>query len=580
MDEQIESKKMQRILNKSEVKKSLNTFSPLERFVFLLAVLVGVVALFSILGKINQHFLVPVPASGGTLTEGVIGTPRFVNPLLAVTDTDRDLTRLIYRGLMKEDSEGNIVPDLAESFTVSPDGLVYTFTLGEVNFEDGEPITTEDVSFTVKSAQDTTLKSTRRIEWAGVMAKVVDEKNISFTLKQVYAPFIESTTLGILPKHIWEKIPYESWNYSDANTKNAVGSGPYRIKTISQDSSGIPDYYELSALSLKNMKSPLIETIDMFFFASEDELIDAYKTKKVDAVSGLSPANAQILAKQGAHILASPLPRVFGLFFNQNNTKIFTDPAVRKAIRLAINKDQIVNDVLLGYGEPTNSPIPSATITSKNGLNNVDANVLEAKKILEKATWKLGEDGIYKKQISKKETSRLSFEIATNDVPELKEAVAVIIENLRAAGIEAVAKVYETGSLNQDIIRTRKFQSLFFGEVVSNQSDLFAFWHSSQRNDPGLNISGYANPKTDKALETALHTIDASKLDELYSAFEKEILADTPAVFVYSPAFIYALRPELVGINVGRIKSPEDRFNLIDEWYLSTDKVWKIFAKN
>ncbi|MBP6884785.1 MAG: peptide ABC transporter substrate-binding protein [Candidatus Pacebacteria bacterium] len=579
MDEKIEAVKTKLKFSKGEIKKSLSTFSSLERLVFILCVIVGVVALVSILGRINQYFLVPVPSTGGTLKEGVVGTPRFVNPLLAVTDTDRDLTRLVYRGLMKEDSEGNIVPDIAESYTVSSDGLVYTFTLRETLFEDGKTITAEDVAFTVKSAQDSTLKSTRRVEWAGVMTKVIDEKNISFTLKQVYSPFIESTTLGIIPKHVWEKIPYESWNYSDLNTKNAVGSGPYRISSISEDSSGIPDYYELKALELKNGDSPLIETIDMFFFASEDELIDAYKTRKVDAISGISPQSAKALVEQGAHILALPLPRVFGLFFNQNSAKIFTDSNVRKAIRLAINKNQIVNDVLLGYGEPTNSPIPSATITSKESTNNSEANLAEVKKILEKASWKLGEDGIYQKQISKKETSRLSFEIATNDVPELKQAVSIIIENLRGAGIEAVAKVYETGSLNQDIIRTRKFQSLFFGEVVSNQSDLFAFWHSSQRNDPGLNISGYANPKTDKTLETALHTLDTSKLAGLYSAFEKEILADTPAVFVYSPTFIYALRPELIGITVGRVKSPEDRFNLINESYLSTDKVWKIFAK-
>ena len=150
---------------------------------------------------------------------------------------------------------------------------------------------------------------------------------------------------------------------------------------------------------------------------------------------------------------------------------------------------------------------------------------------------------------------------------------------MKAIGIEAIPKVYETGSLNQDIIRPRKFQALFFGQVVTNQSDLYAFWHSSQRNDPGLNISGYANTKVDKVLEGALGTLDADKLDDLYASFEKEINADMPAVFVYSPSYIYATRPSATGITLPYIATPEDRFDEITNWYLATDRVWKIFSK-
>lgn len=604
MDEQQDSSNARSAFSKKEIKNVLKTFSPLEQLGFFICVVIAFFALISLLSKINEHFLVPVPASGGTLHEGVIGTPRFVNPLLASTDADRDITRLVFRGLMQKDGEGNIIPDIAESYTVSADGLVYTFKLKDAYFDDKQPITADDVFFTVKSAQDATLKSSKRVEWIGVMAKVEDPKTITFTLKQAYAPFLESTTLGIIPKHIWEKISYEGWIYSDNNSKKVVGSGPYKIKSISQNSSGIPDFYELVASRTKNGPSPLIDTIEMHFYSSEDSFIAGYENGTIDVLGGIDPEKAKILSKEGAHILSSPLPRVFGLFFNQSNAKIFTDATVRKAIRTAINNKQVVNDVLLGYGETITSPVPTENISSSNESNtSVTTNADDAKKILEKAGWKLGGDGIYVKSTAKAVTTktttkkgtktvapppaspvvngqRLSFEIATNDVPELKQAVDIIVSNLRAAGIEAIPKVYETSSLNQDIIRPRKFQSLFFGEVVSNQSDLFAFWHSSQRNDPGLNISGYANPKTDKLLETALHTLDTSKLDDIYNSFEKEISADIPAVFIYSPTFIYAVRPTLDGITLGRIKSPEDRFNSINNWYLTTDRVWSIFAKN
>lgn len=577
MDEQ-KSILVRRLPYKKEVFKALRMFNPLERLVFFVAVIVATITATIILGGINNHFLVSVPASGGTLREGVVGTPRFVNPLLASTDADHDLSRLTYRGLMKKDGEGNLVADLAESYEISDDGLTYTFVLSDATFHDKTTITAEDVLFTVKSAQDTLLKSPERIKWTGVSAKAIDEKTVTFTLKEAFAPFLESTTIGIMPKHVWENIPYESWTYSDHNTKNVIGSGMYKLDSVSVGSSGIPDYYEL-VLDKKNNDTALIEKIIVRFYANESALISGYTSGQIDTLGGISPENAELLAKRGARVYASPLPRVFALFFNQNEAKIFADISVRRAIREAINKETVVSEVLRGYGRAIDEPLPDAHLISVKTKDDASENATVARGILEKAGWKLGEDGIYAKSISKNETRRLSFEIATNNAPELKSAVDLIVQDLRTAGIEAVAKVYETGSLNQDIIRPRKFQSLFFGEVVETQSDLFAFWHSSQRNDPGLNISGYANAKTDKALETALATLDTEKRMKLYDQFEAEINTDVPAVFVYSPAFIYAVRPSIDGISLGRIAKPEDRFNGISTWYLETDRVWKIFAK-
>ena len=299
-------------------------------------------------------------------------------------------------------------------------------------------------------------------------------------------------------------------------------------------------------------------------------------------MGGIDPKDAVTLAKQGAIVMTTPLPRIFGLFFNQSQQKIFADAKVRQAISIAINKDAIVNDVLYGYGETIDSPIPrSIQLTDDGAPDPSPGNIAAAKAMLEKDGWKLGDDGIYAKVISKKETDRLSFEIDTSDTPELKESIDHITSDLKAAGIEAIPKVYETGSLNQDIIRPRKFESLFFGQVVSNQADLFAFWDSSQRASPGLNISGYANPSVDKLLEQGTSTLDTNAQIGIYEKFEKEISADIPAVFVYSPSYIYVVRPEIAaGIHLTHIIHPEDRFFDETNWYIETDHVWKIFAKS
>ena len=580
MDEQSNKKTARLAGMHAEMKRALGAFDPIERAGFILAVLVGTICALSLVYQVNEHFMVAVPTTGGTLEEGIIGTPRFVNPLLAVTDADRDLTSLVYRGLMKVSSEGELVPDLAEKYSVSNDGITYTFTLKDSYFQDGEKVTSDDVVYTIKSAQDPLLKSAERVAWEGVIANAPDANTVTFTLKQPYAPFLENTTLGIVPKHIWSKISYENWAYTDYNGKNAIGEGAYQVKSVVAGASGIPAYYELERSKAKDGLKPLIDTVRIHFYASESTLVAAYKAGDIDTFGGIDPENAEMLANEGSRVMTSPLPRVFGLFFNQTQAKIFADKNVSQAISLAIDKSGIVKSVLKGYGTPTNGAIPASSEMAQGDTDNSSTPSLDqAKKILEKDGWKLGSDGIYMKAVAKKDPQRLSFEIATNNTPELTQAVTIISENLKTIGIEATPKVYEAGSLNQDIIRPRKFQALFFGEVVSNQSDLYAFWHSSQRNDPGLNISSYVNPKVDKLLEQGLATLDQTKEGTIYSSFEKEISNDIPAVFVYSPSYIYVTRTDKTGITLGHVATAEDRFSGIESWYLATSKVWKLFAK-
>ena len=567
---------------RAKINRALGTFSLIERVVFLVALILCVIATCRIIYDVNEHFLVTVPAQGGTLSEGIVGAPRYINPLLAVTDADHDITRLVYRGLIKENADGDLVPDLAESYTVSPDNLTYTFKLKKAYFQDGQILTADDVLFTIQSAVNPTLGSSERVSWEGVSVKVIDPQTITFTLKQPYAPFLENMTLGILPKHIWQNIAYDNWIYSTNNTTNVIGSGWYKISNISQTTSGIPEYYNLSLYTKVKDGAPLIDTIITKFYSSEKTLIEAYNSGDIDAMGGIDPKDANLLSKKDAVIMTTPLPRIFGLFFNQSQAKIFEDSKVRNAIRIAINKDTIVKDVLYGYGETIDSPIPrSIKLTDDEEIPSSNANVIQAKAILEKDGWKIGDDGIYTKQISKKEIARLSFEIDTSDTPELKQSIDHIVNDLKAIGIEAVPKVYETGSLNQDIIRPRKFESLFFGQVVSNQADLFAFWDSSQRASPGLNISGYANAIVDKLLEQGRSTLDTTKQINIYKKFEKEISDDTPAVFIYSPSYIYVVRPEIAeGIHLPHITKPEDRFFDENNWFIETDHVWKIFSKN
>jgi len=594
----------------------ISSFSPAERAAYYILLITFVISALLTAWHVNQSFLVEIPQKGGALTEGVIGAPRFINPLLAVSDADRDLTALVYSGLMRLSADGSLKHDLAVSHDISDDGLTYTFTIREdAVFHDGSPVTAEDVIFTVQRAQDPALKSPKRASWEGIAVQAVDPQTVLFTLNEPYAPFLQNTTLGILPKHIWNQVNSEQFSFSQFNVE-PVGSGPYEIEKIRRDDSGVPKQYTLKPFSLYTLGSPHIAELHMRFFPNEEKMLEAFRDDDIDAINAVSPKTATALANEGYHIKQSPLPRVFGVFFNQNEAPLFTDIAVRKALDVALDKQNIVDQILHGYGTPIDGPIPPGSLgytrpdndhdsdddpstgsaqessgqapgttegegqaTEGGSSNNTNTatstppRIAEARAILERNGWERNEEGIYESA-----DAILSFTMSTSDVSELHDVGMHIKEQWEQLGAQVMLETFAPSDLNQNVIRPRNYGALLFGEIVGRDSDLFAFWHSSQRNDPGLNIALYANITTDKLLEETRSFSDTQTRVEKYKALEEEIQKDKPAIFVYAPDFVYALPKHIKGASIGSVTTPSERFLNIHEWFIKTDHVWTFFA--
>ena len=581
----------------TETRKAVSSFSSKERKIFMVFFAVLLISTLIILEKVNKHFMVEVPTSGGSISEGIVGTPRFINPLLALSDADRDLTSLVYSGLVRKSSDGSVILDLAKSYDVSKDGLTYTFILKDkIYFQDGTPVTADDVLFTIDSVKDPLIKSPRKGNWDGITVEKVDEQTIRFNLKQPYASFLENATIGILPEHIWKGSPLE---LNTANT-NPIGSGPYQVASVGRESSGIIDYYNLKQFKKFILGKPYISGITLRFYPNEDDLIRGFQNGDVNQVSSITPENAELLKNAGYRIESSVLPRVFGLFFNQSQNQIFTDKHIIEAIDQAVDKDTIVKEVLLGYGVTIDDPIPPNMLAYQKLSTDVslshDEALQKAQDILTKDGWVKGADGFLQKVSTKKSTKstkkttatkatvvttgqNITFTISTGNAPELTRAADLIAQELTALGMHVDVKTFEVGNLNQSVIRPRKYDALLFGEIVTHESDLFAFWHSSQRKDPGLNVAMYTNAKVDKILEDALVTVDEQDRIKKYSQFEAEIQKDTPAVFLYSPDFIYAVSTDLQGLAIDHITSPGDRFLNVYDWSVAKDNIWKIFAR-
>ena len=554
----------------------IKSFSITEKVLFAFIVTVFAFSGIALLYQANKAFLVEVPDYGGSLTEGVVGSPRFINPLLAISDADRDLTSLVYSGLLKATADGGLQPDIAESYSISEDSLTYTFILKEnVTFHDGNKVTTDDVEFTIQKAQDTLLKSPRRSSWDGVKVQVIDERTISFTLRQAYSPFIQNTTLGILPKHIWKNVDNESFPFSTFNNK-PIGTGPYTVETVATNDSGLPVEYTLNAFKKYALGRPFINTLTLKFYTNEKALLEAFQNKDIESINSISPANVGLLRTANTTLLTPPLPRVFGVFFNQNEAPVFVNKEVRVALDMVLDKNQMIGEVLYGYGQAIDGPLH--TDKAEALASTPEEQIVAARAILEKAGWTFNESGVYQKKTGK-DTELLSFSISTSDAPELKTLALSIQKRWQQLGALVDVKIFEVGDLNQNIIRPRKYDSLLFGEVLGRDLDLYPFWHSSQRSDPGLNIALYTNSKIDKILEDYRKTTNEKTKRTYLENFEKEIRADTPAVFLYAPQFIYIIPSTIKNVTLGQPTISGERFLGIHEWFINTNQIWKIFEK-
>ncbi|MBX4192158.1 hypothetical protein KW798_01605 [Candidatus Parcubacteria bacterium] len=552
-------------------------FSTSGRALFYFFAAVCIISSVSLVYILNESLLVSVASHGGEVREGIIGAPRFINPVLAVSDADRDLTSLIYSGLLKATPEGDYRSDLAKSYNISPDGKVYTFVLrNDATFHNGMRVTADDIIFTIEKTQDPSLKSPLRANWDGITVEKIDNKTVRFTLKAAYAPFIENATLGILPKNLWENVSNEEFPFSDLNT-SPVGSGPFKIGTISRTASGLPSSYTLKPFSNYTLGQPYLDSMVFRFYQSEQAQIDALKNGEIDAVAGISPtALAQI---SNFPINKTPLNRVFGIFFNQNQSTILRDKDVRVALDMALDREGLVDEVLKGYGTPLSGPIPPQ-IAAKSAPADSANKMEKARQYLLSKGWTY-QDSVLSKTTTNgktKTTVELAFTLSTSNVPELRAAAEYVRKAWSSMGARVDVQIFDQGDLSQNVIRPRKYDALLFGEIIGRERDLYAFWHSGQRNDPGLNIALYANATVDSLLEEMRTTSDTARREQLYTQFVSELTKDVPALFLYTPDFVYSIPNDIQGLSLGSIETPSDRFLSVASWHRQTDYVWPIFA--
>lgn len=567
---------------KSKIKKAIKALSVFERVAFGIAVLLALVTGYQLINYGFGTISVEIPATGGTITEATTDFSRFVNPVLARSDVDKDLVALIYSGLLKPSAGNILVNDLAESVTKSENGLNYTVKIKDgVTFHDNSPLTSDDIVFTVQKIKDPIIKSPVAGNWVGVEIKKIDDKTVQFTLPQPYEPFMQNLTLGILPSHLWASSTVETFDINPLNRK-PVGTGAYKVASIKELEPGVVSQYTLTSFNKYIRDKPYVTTYVFDMYKDEESAIKAVTGGKADIVAGISidsySANKSALNK--THLVKPLLPRTYSLFFNQSSDPVLLNSEVRNALEQSIDRADLLSVVRDGLGEITNSPIPGMMVTTSTTTLSKDERLALAQQTLTDKGWKKGDDGVFQKQttLNKKTTNtRLSFSISTSNSGELKAIAQYVADVWKKIGADVTVQIYESSDLSDKVIRPRKYDVLLFGQVVGRDLDLYPFWHSSQQKDTGLNLAMYANKKVDAALEKLRVVSSSTDQQALIKTIASEIQKDVPAIFLYSPDYLLFASHSIKGINIGAIDSGSERLYYANEWHTDTKRTLKAF---
>ncbi len=482
-----------------------------------------------------------VPAYGDIMVEGSIGDASNLIPLLASDSTSHEIAGMIFNGLIKYDKDLNIVGDLAESWEISKDGLVITFRLRkDVRWHDGRPFTAEDVLYTYQVTIDPKTPTAYAGDFLKVKkAEVVDAHTFRVTYGKPFAPALMSWSVGILPRHL---LAGKDITTSPLGRK-PVGTGPYRFKEWVAGQKIVlasnPDYFE---------GRPYIDGYIMRIIPDTATMFLELRANGIDRM-GLTPLQ---YTRQTENNLFRKNYNKFRylsfaytyLGYNLKNP-LFADKRVRQAIAHAVNREEIIDGVLLGLGKPATGPYKPGTWAYKPNVRQYPHDPKKAKELLAEAGWgDANGDGILEK-----DGRPFEFEILTNQGNEVRAKCAEIIQRrLAEVGIRAKIRVVEWAAFVNDFINKRKFDATILGWTIPMEPDLYDVWHSSKTGPQELNFISYKNEEVDALIVKARETFDQALRKRCYDRIQEILAEEQPYLFLYVPDALPIIHARIRGV--------------------------------
>ena len=507
------------------------------------------------------------PAYGGTYVEGVAGVPQYLNPVIAATDVDQDVARLAFSGLTRYDRAGAIVPDLASAFHTESDGRIWTFDIREdATWHDGQPVTADDVVFTVRLLQDRGYVGPYSDAFRGVTVDKISMRSVRFTLPDVYGPFADSTTVPLLPSHLLGNVPYAELSRQPFNA-SPIGTGPFRVTEVDGRQVVLlrnDDFYRTRPARGR----PYLDKVILRFYPDQSDALLALSRGEVDGVGGLSSQDGERARSLKSAVLYSlPTDNFVSLFLNVRPEKaVFRDRAVRQAIATAIDRGRVLQLAADGRGTVADEFVPSSSWAYVKDVARYTYSTEDAIALLDAADWK-DHDG---DGIRDKGGQKLAFTISTSNEPARTAAARQIQHDLNAIGMSVTVNSMPFGQLVDSVARQRTFDALLVEIAVSGDPDPYTFFHSTEVTDPGHNFSGFSTLPIDRNLEAARRTFDENARRDLYAPVFQAIAKEVPVVFLYFSDYLYAQSAQVQGQRIAPLTDPRERFWNVEDWYVRT----------
>ncbi|MEO0161311.1 MAG: TonB family protein [candidate division WOR-3 bacterium] len=482
---------------------------------------------------------------GGKLIIGTMDLPSVLSPLQPSMLGSNEILDLLFMRLHRQDPHtGRMKPELASSWEFSEDLTSITYYLRkDIKWWDGEPVTAEDILYTYEKMQDpktnypfiASLKYIKKVE-------LLDKYTIKFTFSQVYADLLTDSDIMPVPKHIYEKYGAEF------GTTKIVGNGPYMVKEWVPGSGLVlianENYYR---------GRPPLDEITIKYYNNAPAMIADFEQGNIDIILNLTPADAKRLSSnQNINIVSQTGNSYVYIGWNLAN-EFLRDKEIRKALTMAINRTQILNDVLLGMGQISLGPLPPSSWAFNENINPIEFNPVKAKEIL---TSKGFEDRNRNKIIDKNGKD-FTLTIITNvENPERVQILNFVATYLSQLGIKVNAQTMDVSSFISALI-SRKFDGFIMGWSVGDKIDPYPYWHSDP-NRGRFNFVGYRNPVIDSLIEVGTLVLNRKKAKEIWGEFQRIIYEDQPYTFLVVPNDVAA--------NYKRVKGIEERISLANAY--------------
>ena len=510
---------------------------------------------------------VTVPDRGGTFVEGVAGNPQYLNPLLSqYNQVDGTLCALLFDGLTKLDEQGNVVPDLAETWTISADGLTYDFRLrAGLQWHDGAAVTAADVLYTVGAMQadDFPGVSWLKVLWQSVEVAAPEGSDglaVQFRLEQPLAPFLDYTTIGLLPAHLWQAVPVAQMRESQFNTR-PVGTGPFQLGQISATR------IELAVNPRYHGAVPYLTGLAFRFYPDHQSLLPAFDRGEIDGVSSIWPAEIDAAAKrENLQLFTAPLSGYTLIYLNLQNPNVpfFEEKPVRQALLYALDRQGLIDTTLHGQGVVAHTPILPGTWAYDAEASRYDYDPEHARQLLDEAGW-VDSDG---DGVRDRDGEKLAF-ILLGDNQAMIEAIATAWAQI---GVQVAAQNVTLPGLTSDFLAPRTFDAALVHWELAGDPDPYPLWHSTQIQD-GQNYAGWDDAAADAAIEQARAITDRAVRREHYVQFQRLFADEAPALLLYHPVYTYGVRDKVHAVQLAPLNSPADRFRNIADWYIVTKRI-------